>query len=155
MAFSDTFDQVKKWCLGVNSVDEAQQGIRRDVMLQQGLKTWSHRVGWCLGIAGGLCVLGAAGIFIVPTMVTAGLFGGIKLAQYLVKRDIEHKREAEEQIQAQEQLTQAAAKAARQPAPKLNAKAMGAFNAKASEPANDTSLASSASRFLKRFKMGS
>ncbi len=157
MSFTETVDQVKKWCLGVNSRAEAEEGIRRDTALQEGLKTWSKRLGKLALVLLGVVVLFRSGPMLIPAAIAGAAYGAVKLASHLVDRDIKNKREAEQQMAADEQAPQAAPKPSRQPAPKAAAKATGAFNATASEPANDSAPAQpvrATTAILKRFGFG-
>lgn len=159
MNFAEGFDQVKKWCLGVHTVGEAEEGIRRDTALQQGLKSWTKRLGKTALILAGLTIVTRAGFMLIPTAIAAGAYGAVRLASYLVDRDIRNKQVAEQQIAAEGAQNAPAPKPARQPSPKLTAKATGAFNTSVTaEPANDTAPASAPAvkpfAFLKRFGIG-
>ncbi|MEZ0261718.1 MAG: hypothetical protein ACAH80_11960 [Alphaproteobacteria bacterium] len=105
-----------KWLLGVRNVKETEDGLRRDRMIQQGLKTWSYRLG---GMAIGACILALvakAAILVAIAATVVGAWGCVKGAQYLVKKDMEHKAAAREALLAQEQAAQEPEPA---PAPKV------------------------------------
>jgi hypothetical protein len=94
-----------KWLLGVRNVEETEQGLRRDKMIQQGLKTWAYRLG---GIAIGACVLALvakAAILVATAGCLVGAWGCVKGAQYIVRKDMEHKAAAREELLAQQQTT--------------------------------------------------
>lgn len=106
-----------KWLLGVRNVKETEDGLRRDRMIQHGLKTWSYRIG---GFAIGACILALvakAAILVATAGCLVGAWGCVKGAQYLVKKDIEHKQAAREELLAQQQ-----AAPAEEPAPAPTAK---------------------------------
>lgn len=92
-----------KWLLGVRNVEETEQGLRRDKMIQQGLKTWSYRLG---GIAIGACILALvakAAILVATAACLVGAWGCVKGAQYIVRKDMEHKAAAREELLAHQQ----------------------------------------------------
>lgn len=159
MGFSETFDQVKKWCLGVDTLEAAEQGIRRDGMIQQSLKTWSKRLGKVALAMAGLTIVLRAGFMILPTVAAVGAYGLVKLASYLVTRDINNKLAAAHKMVEDENAEHPAPKPSVQPQPRPAAKAAGAFNAKvsAAAPANDAAPAAEKPKtgFLKRFGLGS
>ena len=157
MGFTETFDQVKKWCLGVDTIEAAEQGIRRDGMIQKGLATWASRLGKAaLGLAA-LVVVFRSGFMIIPAVAVGAAYGAVKLASYLVTRDIDNKLKAAHEMAAEEAANVAPPKPSRQPAPKATAKVTGSFNAKvAPAAANDETPAEQPAKagFLKRFGIG-
>jgi hypothetical protein len=156
MNTSETLEQVKKWCLGIKTLDEAEAGIRRDGMLKQGLHTWSKRLGGLTIGLGVFCLLGAAGILLAPTLIAGGLYLATKGATYLLDRDIDNKVAAAHDLAAKEHEG-TSAPAASKPQPKLGAKVTSTFTkAATTQPAaNDTAKpASKASSLLKRFGLG-
>lgn len=158
MGFSETFDQVKKWCLGVDTMEAAEQGIRRDGMIQKGLKTWSSRLGKTALALAGLVILFRSGFMLIPAAAVGVAYGAVKLASYLITRDIDNKLKAAHDMAAEEAAAAPAAKPSRQPQPKATAKVTGTFNAKVSaEPANDAAPPAEKPKtgFLKRFGLGS
>ena len=158
MGFSETFDQVKKWCLGVDTMEAAEQGIRRDGMIQQGLTTWSKRLRNTSLALLGLVVLFRSGFLLIPAAAAGIAYGAVKLASYLVTRDINNKLKAAHEMAAEEAAAAPAPKPAKQPAPKATAKVTGSFNAKvtAAAPANDAAPPAEKPKtgFLKRFGIG-
>jgi hypothetical protein len=157
MKYSDTFDQVKKWCLGIKTLDEAEAGIRRDGLLKQGLHTWSKRLAAVSITLGVFCLLGAAGVLLLPTAIVAGAWGLTKLGSYLLDRDISNKLAAAHEMAAQETAPeQAPSTASKHPQPQATAKAKGAFKVATQPPANDAAKAPAAkpASLLKRFGLG-
>lgn len=142
-----------KWLLGVRNVEETEQGLRRNAMWQQGLKTWSYRIG---GIAIGACCLAfiaKAAVLVATAGCLVGAWGCVKGAQYLVKKDIEHKRAAREELLAQQQAAPAEEPA---PAPTVKPLARG-FTAAASNEAvaKPAVLTQPDAGFLKKMRIGS
>jgi hypothetical protein len=158
MAFAETFEKVKDWCLGTRNMQEAQDGIRRDTKLQVGLKTWSKRLGKAALVMAGLTVLTRAGFMLFPTLAVCAAYGGVKLAGYLIERDIRIKREAaEEFVGAENGGPQQAPAPSIQPSPKPAAKATGSFNADAAKKAAPPVANANAQKppgLLKRFGIG-
>lgn len=141
-----------KWLLGVRNVKETEDGLRRDRMIQQGLKTWSYRIG---GFAIGACILALvakAAILVATAACLVGAWGCVKGAQYLVKKDIEHKLEAREELLAQQQAAPAEEPA---PAPAVKPIARG-FTAAASNEAaaRPAVLTQPDAGFLKKMGIG-
>ena len=147
MDVKEKFESAKKWFLGIRTIDEAEEGIHKSQVLQHALKTWQRRSG---KVALGLVALGVVSRAF-PIILAAGavgaVYGGIRLASYLLDKNIELKREAEIEMHAAEDKNKPAPGMKPTVTPKLNAKVTGSFNA-ATIPANDAGAAEAPKKSL-------
>ncbi|MEZ0224041.1 MAG: hypothetical protein ACAH83_05770 [Alphaproteobacteria bacterium] len=157
MAFSDTLEKAKDWFLGTRSREEAENGIKRDVTVRDVLKVWSKRMGKAAIVLGVLALLTHAGFMIAPAVAAGVGYLGVKVASYLIERDMRTKREAAEEFAAAETPAPQASGLSKQPGPKYTAKATGSFNADAARKAAAPAANANAQKppgLLKRLGIG-
>ncbi|MDE1153186.1 MAG: hypothetical protein PW788_11680 [Micavibrio sp.] len=158
MDFQDKLTAAKKWLLGTRSVDEAEEGIKQSQLWKASLATWSSRLGK-VAIGVGVVAFFSRGLVFMGVAAGVGIaYGAVKLASYLLDKNIEMKKRAELEMlqEAQGKGPQPSAKPAAGLKFGMKAKATGAFNADAARPANDDATATVAATqpkktFLSRF----
>jgi len=158
MDFQDKLTAAKKWLLGTRSVDEAEEGIKKSQLWKASLATWSNRLGK-IAIGVGVVAFLSRGLVLIGVAAGLGVaYGAVKLASYLLDKNIEMKKQAELEMlqEAQSKGPKPGAKPAVGMKVGLNAKATGAFNADAARPSNDDAATPAAAEapkktFLSRF----
>ena len=154
MDIQEQLNNAKKWLLGIRSRDEAEEGIKKSQLWQQSLATWSKRLGKT-AIAIGVVGLLSRSLGILTVAGSVGLaYGTVKLASYLLDKNIEMKRAAEAEMTTDAGGPKPSNTLKPQgPGLALKAKVSGGFNATAEKPANDDAAAETnpAKKLLSRF----
>ncbi len=154
MDLKEQLVSAKKWLLGIRNRDEAEEGIKKSQLWQQSLATWSKRLGKTAIAVGTVGLLSRSLGILTVAAVVGGAYGAVKLASYILDKNIELKRAAEAEMTADTNGPKPS-NSLKPAGPGLNmkAKVSGGFNATAEKPANDDAAADTnpAKKLLSRF----